>query len=91
MIRSRHINSKTYKCNIEYKPDSIGYGGILRHACDCANGLRTAGSCSHIAAVIYYLSHARYKSKIIRPAKILCGLFTSEDIDPVIDENSDED
>ena len=38
MIRSRHINSKTYKCNIEFKPDSIGYGGILRHSCDCANG-----------------------------------------------------
>ena len=61
LIRSRHINSKTYKCYIEYKPNSIGYSGILRHACDCANGLRTVGSCSHIAAVIYYLSNARYK------------------------------
>ena len=53
LVRSRHINKKIYKCYIEYSPNSIGYGGILRHACDCANGLRTVGSCSHIAAVIY--------------------------------------
>lgn len=91
LIRSRHINSKTYKCYIEYKSNSIGYSGILRHACDCANGLRTVGSCSHIAAVIYYLSNARYKSKIIRPAKVLTELFATSDIDPVIDEDSDED
>lgn len=91
LIRSRHINSKTYKCYVEYKPNSIGYSGILRHACDCANGLRTVGSCSHIAAVIYYLSNARYKSRILRPAKVLSELFTTSDIDPVIDEDSDED
>ena len=81
----------TKKCYIEYKPNSIGYSGILRHACDCANALRTVGSCSHIAVVIYYLSNARYKSKIIRPAKVLSELFTTSDIDPVIDEDSDED
>ncbi|KYM99014.1 hypothetical protein ALC62_10255 [Cyphomyrmex costatus] len=91
LIRSRHINSKTYKCYVEYKPDSIGYSDVLRHACDCANGLRTIGSCSHIAAVIYYLSNARYKSKIIRPAEILTDLFSTKDIAPVIDEDSDED
>ena len=33
LIRSRHINSKTYKCYIEYKPNSIGCSVILRHAC----------------------------------------------------------
>lgn len=91
LIRSRHINSKTYKCYVEYKPNSIGYSGILRHACDCANGLRTVGSCSHIAAVIYYLSNARYKSKVIKPAKILSELFSTRDVDPVIDEDSEED
>lgn len=91
LIRSRHINKKTYKCYIEYKPESIGYNGILRHSCDCANGLRTVGSCSHVAAIIYYLSNARYKSEIIRPAKILSEIFSETDIDPVIDEDSDED
>ena len=91
LIRSRHINSKTYKCYIEYKPNSIGYSGILRHACVCANGVRIVGSCCQIAAVIYYLSNARYKSKIIRPTKVFLELFTTSDIDRVIDEDSDED
>lgn len=91
LVRSRHINKKTYKCYIEYKPNSIGYSGILRHTCDCANGLRTVGSCSHVAAIIYYLSNARFKSKIVRPAKKLSELFSPEDIDPVINEDSDDD
>lgn len=91
LVRSRHINKKTYKCFIEYQPNSIGYSGILRHCCDCANGLRTVGCCSHIATVIYYLSNARYKSRIIKPSKILSQLFSSSDVDPVINEDSDED
>lgn len=91
LVRSRHINKKTYKCYVHYKPNSIGYGGILRHCCDCPNGLRTVGTCSHVAAIIYYLSNARYESKIIKPAKALSKLFSYEEVDPVINENSDED
>lgn len=63
-VRSRHISRKTYNCFINYKPNSIGYEGILRYCCECANGLRTIGCCSHVAAIIYYLSHARFQSKI---------------------------
>ena len=69
LIRSRHIKKKTYKSYIHYKPHSIGCGGILRYCCDCPNGLRTVGCCSHVAAVIYYLSNARYKSKILKLSK----------------------
>lgn len=91
LVRSRHINKKTYKCYIQYRPDSVGCSGIVRHTCDCANGLRTVGCCSHVASIVYYLSNARYKSKIIRPAKVLSEIFTNEDIDPIINEDSDED
>lgn len=90
-IRSRHIKSKTYKCYIDYVPNSTGYSGVNRHYCECANGNRTVGCCSHIAAVIYFLSHARHLSKIIRPAHILSKLFLAEDIPTVINEDSDED
>lgn len=63
--------------SIEPKPDAIDYSGILRHAFDWANGLRTVGSCYYVAATIYYLSNVRYKSHIIRPEKILSDVFAN--------------
>lgn len=91
LVRLRHINSKTYKCYIDYTRDSQGSSGIRRYVCDCPNGKRTVGCCSHIAAIIYYLSNARYLSKIIRPAEILTGLFDVEEVNAVINSDSDED
>lgn len=90
-VRSRHVNSKSYKCFIDYEPNSIGYSGIKRYCCECANGNRTIGCCSHIAAIIYYLAYGRYLSKIIRPAEILSSLFTKTKCVTVINEDSDED
>ncbi|KYN12693.1 hypothetical protein ALC57_15133 [Trachymyrmex cornetzi] len=48
---------------------------VIHYACECANGRRTIGCCSHIAAIIYYLSYARYLSKIFKPAEILSDIF----------------
>lgn len=90
-VRSRHINSKTYRCFIEYRSNINTISGIHRYSCDCANGRRTVGCCSHIAAIVYYLSHARYLTKIIRPSEILSRLFTVEGVDAVIEEDSDDD
>lgn len=90
-VQSRHINSKKYNCYIEYNPDSIGPCGITRYFCECSNGMRTIGCCSHVAAVIYFLSHARYLSKIIRPAVKLTKIFQEKEIIPVINDDSDED
>lgn len=90
-VRSRHVNRKLYQCYIEYKSNSIGYAAIERYTCDCANGNRTVGCCSHVAAIIYYLSHGRYKSKIIKPSEILTHLFESTNTTAVMNENSDED
>ncbi|XP_058791020.1 uncharacterized protein LOC131664147 [Phymastichus coffea] len=89
-VRSRHISAKTYNCYIEYTPNSIGYGGVKRYYCECANGMRTVGCCSHIASVIYFLSHARYLSKIIRPAEKLTKIYQEKEIVPVINDDSDE-
>ena len=90
-VQSRHISRKLYKCFIDYRSNSIGVAGLERYACECANGRRTVGCCSHIAAIIYYLSHAKYLSKIVRPAEILSKLFTQNNINPVIEEDNDED
>ena len=67
-IETRLISRKLHRCYIGYRPNSIGVAGIERYDNECANGRRTVGCCSHIAAIIHYLSHARYMSKIVRPA-----------------------
>ncbi|KMQ85970.1 hypothetical protein RF55_11319 [Lasius niger] len=90
-VQSRHISRKVCRCFIEYTPDSTGHSGIKRYFCECANGRRTVGCCSHIAAIIYYLSYGRYLSKIPRPAQHLCALFKTDGITPIINEDSDED
>ena len=90
-VKSRHINRKTYKCYIEYTSNAVGKAGIQRYTCDCANGRRTIGCCSHVAAIIYYLTHARYLSRIIRPVEVLLKLFNVEKVEPVTREDSDED
>lgn len=90
-VRSRHISSKTYRCYIDYAPNNVGYDGISRYFCECANGSRTIGCCSHVAAIIYYLSYARYQSKIVRPAEILSRIFIKDKNSVVINEDSDDD
>ncbi|RNA23239.1 Cysteinyl-tRNA cytoplasmic [Brachionus plicatilis] len=50
--------------------------------CECKVGLRTLGCCSHITAVIYYLSYGKYQSKIDDPGSTLLrllGINVSED------------
>lgn len=90
-MQSRHIGKKIYRCFIDYNPNTVGLSGIQRYACECPNGLRTVGCCSHVAATIYYLSHARYLSRIIKPAEILSKPFEQNSVEPTINEDSDED
>lgn len=83
-ILNGHIGRKVYKWFIEYKPNTIGCGRISRYSCECANGLRTNACCSHVAAIIFYLTYGRYLAKIPRPAAILDSLFNKDNIIPVI-------
>ena len=90
-VQSRHCNANKYRCYIDYVPDSRDIEGIKRHYCECKNGARTIGCCSHIATVIYFLSNARYQYRIIRPAEILTTLFRHDESVPVIADHSDDD
>ena len=88
---SCHISRTTYRCFLRYKPNSVGISGLTHYICECANGQRTVGCCSHIAAIVYYLPHARYLSRIFRPAEILSDVFKKSDYVPVIESDSDND
>lgn len=90
-IKSRHVGNKTYHIFIHYEPNQTGITAIKGHYCSCPNGYRTVGCCSHIAAVLYYLSNARFKSRIIKPAAILTNIFDYQDVSPIIEEDSDND
>lgn len=90
-VRSRHRNSKTYRVYIDYTPYSTEIEGVRRYCCDCPNGIRTIGCCSHVASIVYYLSHARFLSKILRPSEVLSKIFSTDNTVVVINENSDDD
>ena len=64
-VLSRHISLRTYGCSLRYKPNSVGVSGLIRYVYECGNG-RTAGCCTHIAAIVCYLSYARYSSQIFK-------------------------
>ena len=72
-------------------PKSIGVSGISCYTWECGNGRWTTGCCSNVAAIIYYLFHARYLTKIVRPSGILSHLITENNTDPVMDEDNNED
>nr|XP_012152408.1 PREDICTED: uncharacterized protein LOC105664076 [Megachile rotundata] len=74
-IKSRHVNAKTYRLYIDYELKMDQIEGIRRYWCECPNGNRTVGCCSHVAAAIFYLVHARYLPQILRPAAQLTELF----------------
>lgn len=74
-IPSRHKKRQKYRSFVRYRGNVNSVDGILEYSCECANGSRTIGSCSHVAAMIYYLSYARYQAKIIQPSQLLNNLF----------------
>ncbi|GBP69737.1 hypothetical protein EVAR_48764_1 [Eumeta japonica] len=72
-LATREVPEETYvdSEDSDNSSDTEGndYNSILRYCCDCPNGERTVGCCSHVAAIIYYLSYGRYLSRIVRPAE----------------------
>ena len=90
-VQSRHINSKQYQCYVEYIPYKNEIGGIKDYACDCANGKRTVGTCGHFASIIFFLSYARFESKIIRPAEFLNNIIDKKIIEDILPTEESED
>ena len=54
-LQSRHVSSKCYMLWIKYDADRI-----QSWYCKCKAGARTVGTCSHDAAVLWYLGQIRY-------------------------------
>ncbi|XP_060602549.1 uncharacterized protein LOC132755673 [Ruditapes philippinarum] len=56
-LQSRHVSSKSYFVWIQYDSDHV-----KAWYCQCKAGARTVGTCSHVAAVIWYLGTSRQQS-----------------------------
>ena len=54
-LQSRHISSKSYLVWIQFDSDHV-----QAWYCKCRAGARTVGSCSHVAAIIWYLGQSRF-------------------------------
>lgn len=67
--QSRHSKNTKYRIFIEYLPNTDGYSSIIGWICTCKVGHRTVGCCSHIATLILYLSHAKYKNDYVEHCK----------------------
>ncbi|CAF0993429.1 unnamed protein product [Brachionus calyciflorus] len=84
-IQSRHRNSMNYKVFVMFKPNSNLIDDIS-WICSCKTGKRTLGCCSHVAAIIYFMSLGRFDlAKIPKPE------FTIKNvIIPIMNESDDE-
>lgn len=55
--------------------------GICGYYCSCITVKRTAGCCSHVMTIIWYLGWARYQNNILPPAQFLDNVIVREDDD----------
>ena len=81
-IPSRHIGNKKYRTYVKYVRNVNLSEAIQGWICECKVGHRTLGCCSHITAVIYYLSYGKYQAKLDDPGSTLLrilGINVSED------------
>lgn len=85
-IQSRHQNKTKYYMYILLDLVTNGKEGIKGYYCQCKNGQRTVGCCSHVMTVIWYLGYARYDENLKHPAEFLDHIFDDIETD---DENQE--
>lgn len=76
-IQSRHSNQTKYFMYILLDQAVNGKEGILGYYCQCKNGQRTVGCCSHVMTVIWYFAFAKYTDDLKHPAQFLDSIFDS--------------
>jgi hypothetical protein len=79
-IQSRHKSHTQYKVYIKYDQNGEGYDAITGYMCRCKIGLRTVGTCCHVASVLWYLGYARHTESIPVCGERLMGIFDPSDM-----------
>lgn len=85
-MASRFMSNKSYDSYILADVNKNGPSAIIAYCCECKNGLRTVGCCSHVATTVYYLCYARHNGGIIPVAGHVDEFFVSNDLESSSEE-----
>lgn len=89
-MASRFMSRKSHDIYVLADAAKNGPDAIIGYSCDCKNGLRTVGCCSHVATTIYYLGYARHNGGIMPVAghvdRFFEQLFGEDDGESVEEE-----
>lgn len=84
-MASRFRSNKSHDSYILANASKNGPSAIFGYCCECQNGLRTVGCCSHVATSIFYLCYARHNGGIRSVAAHVDNFFDFDD-----SENDDD-
>lgn len=70
-LTSRFQSKKTHDVFVLIDLNGQGKGSVVAYCCECQNGLRTVGCCSHVMCVIWYVLHIKIPGKMLQPASFL--------------------
>lgn len=87
-LKSRFESAKSHRVFVMIDVIKAGLQSVLHYCCSCKVGKRTAGCCSHVMALLFYVCHAPSNGGVREISKHLNNLFDEEMIE---DEEYDED
>lgn len=77
-LNSRFRSNKSHGVFILIDMLVRGDKSVLAYCCECYNGLRTVGCCSHVMSVIYYCLHIKNPGALPNPAGFLNDFFEQQ-------------
>lgn len=89
-MKSRFRSKITHDVYVLIDKMDSGENSVVAYCCECQNGLRTVGACSHVMCLIYFTLHVKDVNALPKPAGFLDGFFNEEfqeysDEEPVSD------
>lgn len=74
-LKSRFVSSTFHRTFVLIDKMEEGPGAVLAYCCSCKAGNRTAGCCSHVMSILYFVSYAR--NGVQEVSKHLKNVFTN--------------
>lgn len=77
-MKSRFRSNVTHDVYVLIDAMGDGAASVLAYCCECQNGLRTVGACSHVICLIWVTLHMKDINNLPKPAGFLDGFFDEE-------------
>lgn len=89
-INSRFRSRKSHDVYVLIDTNGKGEECVLEYCCDCQNGLRTVGCCSHVMSLLWFSLYIKHTYAMPRPAGFLNDHFLEEFSSDEDDNDDDE-